>query len=263
MQSFVWKHFCFFWISQVGSHLGRPTPPTVASSQSRIGIPTFRLLLECPKQGETFRRQIFFSMWVHQSTLPCFCSSLKLLGTQQAQCSLCQGSREECEWDFSITSSWYPVMSCHCWVLLNQGLYPWEVFWGNGYCHSTTTVIVFQRSCSRHELSEPHEVALDGDWSPKQCFKPWKALLKRFSQAVVTIHHSLKIPSRKVNTAGRRPGTLARHFVMWNENVCSEPSKKFGHKYYEIGLRCNVKNKVVMSLIRLGFKTCTPCMCYT
>ena len=30
-----------------GSHLGRPTLPTVASSRNRVGIPRFRLLLRC------------------------------------------------------------------------------------------------------------------------------------------------------------------------------------------------------------------------
>ena len=32
-----------------------------------------------------------------------------------------------------------------------------DVFWGNGRCHSSAMVIVFQRSRSRHELSEPLE----------------------------------------------------------------------------------------------------------
>ena len=71
--------------------------------------------------------------------------------------SLRQGSRNASE-----TSRWnlHDILYfsvCHFWVLLHQGLYPRDVFWGNGRCHSTTTVTVFQRSRSRHELSEPSE----------------------------------------------------------------------------------------------------------
>ena len=47
------------WV--VGSHLGRPTPPTVASSRGRIGILRFLILLRCPKREETFLCQIFLA----------------------------------------------------------------------------------------------------------------------------------------------------------------------------------------------------------
>ena len=79
----VWKHLCLFRISQVGSHLGRLTTSTVASFRGRIGIPRCRLLLRCPKREETFLRQNFPCMRVHQSTLPR--SSLRLWGTQWVQ----------------------------------------------------------------------------------------------------------------------------------------------------------------------------------
>ena len=76
--------------------------------------------------------------------------------------------------------------------------------------------------------------------------------------AEVIIHHSPKIPLRKVDTAGRRPVALTRHFVAWNENGCTESSNFCCHKYYEIGLWYDVKSKVVTSLVCLGCKTCVP-----
>ena len=79
--------------------------------------------------------------------------------------------------------------------------------------------------------------------------------MKRFSLAVVIIHHSSKIPLQKVNTVGRRPVTLTRHFVTWNENGRTESSKIFCLKYCEIDLWYNVKNKIVASLVCLGCKT--------
>ena len=54
--------------------------------------------------------------------------------------------------------------------------------------------------------------------------------MKRFSLAVVIIHHGSKIPSRKVNTADSRHVTLTGHFVAWNENGCTESSKIFCRK---------------------------------
>ena len=95
---------------------------------------------------------IFLSMWVHHSTLPRFCSSLKLWSTQRAQRFLTP--RQSWWMRVRLPDEIYDILYfsvCHFWVLLNQGLYPRDVFWGNGRCHSTTTVIVFQRSRSRHE----------------------------------------------------------------------------------------------------------------
>ena len=120
---------------------------------------------------------------------------------------------------------------CHFLVLLNQGLYPRDIFWGNGCCHSTTTIIIFQHFRSRHELSESSGHSGFG-WRliSKTVFLTVKALLKRFSLAVVIIHHSSKIPSWKVNAAGRRPVTITRHFVAWNENGCTKSSEFSCHK---------------------------------
>ena len=107
--SFAWKHFCFFWISQVGSHLGRPTPPTAASSRGRIGIPRFRFLLWCPKHEETFLRQIFLACGCICSPDPASALHSGYGATDGHNISLRQGSREECKWDFPMKSSWYPV----------------------------------------------------------------------------------------------------------------------------------------------------------
>ena len=52
---------CHYWYSQVVS--------PVIMSQTQGDLPPSN----------------FLSMWVHQSILPCFCSSLRLLGTQRAQ----------------------------------------------------------------------------------------------------------------------------------------------------------------------------------
>ena len=104
--SFVWKHFCFYWISQVGSHLGRPTPPTVASYRSRIDIPRFHLLLRCPKSEETFLRRILLTCGY---TSPPYAASAlhSTYGVSKGHnFFLHQGSREEFEWDFPMKSSW-------------------------------------------------------------------------------------------------------------------------------------------------------------
>ena len=118
------------------------------------------------------------------------------------------------------------MISCiSVYAIFGQGIYPRDVFWGNGCCHSTTTVIVFQRSRSRHELCEPPQNSGYGRrLISKTVFSTLKALLKRFSLAVAIIHHSSKIPSRKVNTAVRRHAILTGYFVTWNENGCADSS---------------------------------------
>ena len=106
---FVWKHFCFFRISQVGSHQGIPTLLTVASSWGRIGIPRFRLLLWCPKREETFLRQMFLACGC---TSPPYSASVLHPGygaPNGYNVSLRQGSHEEWEWDFPIKYLWYRV----------------------------------------------------------------------------------------------------------------------------------------------------------
>ena len=64
--SFDWKHFCFYWISQVSSHLGRPIPPTVASgsywyTQVKPPVTTSQTWGDFPPWN-------FMSMWFYQST---------------------------------------------------------------------------------------------------------------------------------------------------------------------------------------------------
>ena len=96
----------------------------------------------------------FHSMWVHQSTLPRICSSLRLWGTQRDQRFLTPRQLrimrvtlpDEILMIFCI--SVYFIFG----VLLNQGLDPTGFFRGSGHRHSTTMVIAFQRSRSRHEL---------------------------------------------------------------------------------------------------------------
>ena len=197
-------------------------------------------------------------MWVHQSTLHRFCSSLGLWGTQRVQHFL----TPRLPWRMRVRLPdeifMISCISAHAifGVLLNQELYPRDVFWGNGCCHSTTMVIVFQSCCSRHKLSESPENSRFGRrMISKTVFYTLKAILKRFSIAVVIIHHNSEIPSWKVNTVDRGPVTLTKHFLAWNENGCMESSEMFCHKYYETGLWCNVKNKVVTSLVHLGCKT--------
>ena len=50
----------------------------------------------------------FLGMWVHQSPLPHFCS-IQVITSNGYSISFHQGCREECEWDFPMKSSWYPV----------------------------------------------------------------------------------------------------------------------------------------------------------
>ena len=93
----------------LGSHLGRPTPPTVASSRGCIGIPRFCLLLRCPKREETFLRQIFLA---HGWTSPPDPASALHSGygaSNGCNLSLRQDSREKCKWDFPMKSSWYSL----------------------------------------------------------------------------------------------------------------------------------------------------------
>ena len=77
----------FFWFSQVGSHLGRPAPPTLLCFSVVLVYPGFVSCYDDPKWG-VLPLSNFLSMWVHQSTLPRICSSLSLWGTQRAQCFL-------------------------------------------------------------------------------------------------------------------------------------------------------------------------------
>ena len=101
----------------------------------------------------------FLSMWLHQSTLPHFCSSLRSWGTNRPQrfCTPRQSRKMRVRLPDEMFMNYFFFSVCHFGVLLNQRLYPRDVFCGNGRCHSTTTVIVFQLSRSRHELSEPPE----------------------------------------------------------------------------------------------------------
>ena len=46
---------------EVGSHLGRSTPPAAASSRGCIGIPRLCLLLRCPNLEETFLHQMILA----------------------------------------------------------------------------------------------------------------------------------------------------------------------------------------------------------
>ena len=87
----------------------------------------------------------------------------------------------------------------------------------------------------------------------------------KISLVVVIIrHHSSKIHSRKVSTAGKRPSPLPDIFFAWNENGYTESCKNCCHKYDEIGIWRNVRNKVVKSLGRLGCKTqCVPLVLLT
>ena len=94
---FVWKHFCSFLISHVGSHLGRLTPPTVASSPSRLGIRRFLLLLRCPKREETFLRQIFLTCGCTSPPYPASALHSGFGASNGHNVSLRQGSLEECE----------------------------------------------------------------------------------------------------------------------------------------------------------------------
>ena len=128
---------------------------------------------------------------------------------------------------------------CYFGGLLYNGLYPWDAFWGNGRCHSTITVIVFQRSRSRHELSEPPENSVFGRrLISKTVFETLKALLKIFSLVVAIIYHNAKIPSPKVKLLAEDPSPLpdilshamkmvVRNQVNFYENGCTESSKKF------------------------------------
>ena len=155
---------------------------------------------------------------MHQFTLSRFCSSLTLWGTQRAQ----RFFRPRQSWRMRVGLLDEIMISCiSAYAILVSffmrdsaletfsGVTVVDVFWGSGRCHSTTTVIVFQRSRSRHELSEPPENSGFGRrLTTKTVFYTLKALLKRFSLAVVIIHHSSKISSRKVNTASVFQGRI-------------------------------------------------------
>ena len=115
---------------------------------------------------------------------------------------------------------------------------------------SSSNVLAPDMNCLNHLKT----VALDRDWSQNRVFNFGTTLEKIFPGSSHK-HHSWKIPSQKLNTAGGRPVTLTGHFVAWNKNGCTESSKNFGHKYYETDQWCNVNGKVMTSLVRLGCKT--------
>ena len=126
-RSFVWKHLCFFWISQVSSHLGRPTPPTVASFRGPIGIPRFRLLWQWPNLEDTFLHHIFLACGCTSPPYPAFTLHFGFAVTERHNVFLHQSSREEYEWDLPMKSSVY-FSVCLFGVLFNHGLYPRNVF---------------------------------------------------------------------------------------------------------------------------------------
>ena len=142
----------------MGSHLGRPTPPTVASFRGRIGIPRFCLLLTMIQMWGDLPPSIYLSMWVHQSTLPHFCCSHRLWSTQRAQRFLMPWH----SWRMQVRlpDEIFMISCISVYAVFGSFLIrdsTLDIFWGNGRCRSTTTVMVLQRSCSRHELSEPPE----------------------------------------------------------------------------------------------------------
>ena len=117
---FIFKHFCFFWISQVGSHLERPTPPTVASFRGRIGIPRFCILLRWPKREETLLSQFFVA---------CGCTSPPY-STSALHTVMKHPTGTTFPYDMAVvknaseTSPWnlHDILHfsvCHFWVLLN------------------------------------------------------------------------------------------------------------------------------------------------
>ena len=168
-------------ISQVGSQLGRPPPPTVASPRGRIGIPRFRLLLWCPKREESFLRQIFSACGCTSPPTPLLLFT-QVMGHPTGTCPYAKAVLKNA----SETSRWnlHDILYfsvCHFWVLLNYGLYPKDVFWGN------VVAIRPQRSPSSNVLAPDTNclnhlkiMALDGDWSAKQYFKLLKHLWKDF-----------------------------------------------------------------------------------
>ena len=68
--------------------------------------------------------------------------------------SLRRGSGEKCDWDLLTTCSWCHVFQ-HMLFLCPSSSWTLHLrrFWGNGRCHSTATVMVFQRSYASRELS--------------------------------------------------------------------------------------------------------------
>ena len=172
----------------------------------------------------------FLSMWVHQSTLPRFCSSPRLLSIQRAQRFLTP--RQSWRMRVRLPDENFMISCISAFVIL------WSILIRHSTLETFSVVSVIasrpQWSSSSNVLAPDMNclnhlktVALDGDWSPKQRFKLWKHSWKKNSLAVLIIHQSPKIPLRKVNTAGRRPETLTGHFVAWDENGCTASSKFF------------------------------------
>ena len=115
----------------------------------------FRLLLQCPKCEDTFLRQIFLA---HGFTSPPY---PLLLFTQVME------HRTGTTFPYAKAVVRLPheifMISCiSAYVIFGSFLIrdcTLETFSGviDGHCHSITTVIVFQRSRSRHKLFEPPE----------------------------------------------------------------------------------------------------------
>ena len=166
MLSFVWKHFYFFWISWVDFHQGRSTPPTVTSSQGFYWYTLVSSPVTMSQRWGYLQQSNFLRVWVLLSTLPRFCSSLRLWGIHGAQCvhmpwqpwklqrrlpkeiimiscisaSVCFGSfpvRDSAVERFPRIT----VIATGPQQSLSSNM---TLPWDNGHCHWTTTVIVFQ-----------------------------------------------------------------------------------------------------------------------
>ena len=124
----------------------------------------------------------FLSMWVHQSTLPRFCSSLSLWGTQRAQLFLTPRQ----SWRMRVRLPDEIMTSCiSTYVILGSFLIrdsTLETFSGvtvvavRPQRSSSSNVLVPDMNCLNHLKT----VALGADWSPKQRFKLWKYSCKDF-----------------------------------------------------------------------------------
>ena len=114
-------------------------------------------------------------MWVHQSTLPHFCPRSGYGHQTGTMFPYTMADLKKVSDEIFMTTDILNFSICHFWVLLNQGLYPKDMFFGNCYAirppwSSSFNVLVPGLDYLKHLKA----AALDKDWAPKQCSKLWK-----------------------------------------------------------------------------------------
>ena len=181
-----------------------------------------------PKTGD-LPSSNFLSVLVHQSTLPHFCSSLRLSGPQRTRRFL--PPRQSRRMRVRLPDEIFVISCVSAYGTYGslsrdstRGTFSRAmVVDKRPQLSSSPNVLASDMNC----LKRPKTVALDGVSNNVLNFE---STVEKTSPSVVIIRHSSKIPSRKVNSAARRHVTISGH-VVWNENGYTESKNIFCNIY--------------------------------